>query len=292
MPAPSSPDRRPILHTKGAGRRRFAVIGLLVVAMLGAVACDPPKPPTGEHYGKCRANPFSADFQRRLDAYGAAAHHVTAAVFDDRTGCWYHLRRGQRVTTASVVKIEIMAATILRAQDQRRGLTNWEQSKITPMIRSSDDAAASALWVNLGGVGAMSAYGSRMGLVGTVETAPKWGLTSTTAEDQAAFMHRLLQMDLLQPSGKGLAWWQLRNIHADQRWGVRKGVPAGWEVGHKNGFAGSTCCGWRVNSVGYAADPAGGGYSIAILTDGWSSLQQGIPMVEAVAAQVSGSLTR
>jgi hypothetical protein len=69
-------------------------------------------------------------------------------------------------------------------------------------------------------------------------------------------------------------------------------VPADWEVGHKNGFAGSTCCGWRVNSVGYVADPNGGGYSIAILSDGWRSLGEGVPMVETVAAAVSGSLTK
>jgi hypothetical protein len=265
---------------------------LVVVAMLGAVACEPPKPPTGEHQGKCKPNPFTADFQRRLDAFGAAAHHVTAAVYDDRTGCWYHLRRGQRVTTASVVKIEIMAATLLRAQDQGRGINDWERSKVRPMIHSSDDPAASALWVNLGGVGAMSSYGSRLGLAGTVETAPKWGLTSTTAEDQAAFVHRLLQTNLLTRSGRGYAWLQLRDIRPDQQWGIRRGVPAGWEVGHKNGFAGSTCCGWRVNSVGYVADPDGGGYSIAILSDGWRSMQQGIPMVESIAAQVSGSLTK
>jgi hypothetical protein len=47
-----------------------------------------------------------------------------------------------------------------------------------------------------------------------------------------------------------------------------------------------------VNSVGYVQDPAGGGYAIAILSDGWRSLGEGIPMVEVVAAQVAGSLTR
>jgi hypothetical protein len=73
---------------------------------------------------------------------------------------------------------------------------------------------------------------------------------------------------------------------------VPKGVPADWQVGHKNGFFDSTCCGWRVNSVGYVADPDGGGYSIAILSDGWGSLAEGIPTVEAVAARVSGTLTK
>jgi hypothetical protein len=272
-------------------RRRFAV-AVVAVAMMVVTACEPPAAPPGPPTGKCRPDPFTAEFQRDIDAFGAGVRNVTASVYDDRTGCWYHLRRGQRVTTASVVKLEIMAATLLRAQDQRRGLTNWEQSQVTPMMHSSDDPAASALWVNLGGARAMSDYGSRLGLHATVEIEPKWGLTSTTAEDQAAFVHRLLQTDLLQPGLRASAWWQMRNVRGDQRWGIPRGVPGDWEYGLKNGFFGSTCCGWRVNTVGYVADPDGGGYSIAILSDGWRSLDQGIPMVEAVAARVSGTLTK
>ena len=272
--------------------RPVAVAALLAIAVLIASACEPPAPPPGPPTGACKPDPFTAELQRDLDAMGAAAHHVTAAVYDDRTGCWYHLRRGQRVTTASVVKLEIMAAALLRAQDHGRDLTNWEFSKVTPMMHSSDDPAASALWVNLGGGPAMSTYGERLGLHATVETSPTWGLTSTTAEDQAAFVHRLLHGDLLTPSNRGRAWWQMLNIREDQRWGVRAGVPSDWSVGHKNGFFNSACCGWRVNSVGYVADPDGGGYSIAILSDGWRSLAQGVPMVEAVAGAVSGSLTK
>ncbi len=272
--------------------RPLAVVVLLAAVVLIAGACEPPPPPPGPPTGECKPDPFIPELQRELDALGAAAHHLTAAVFDDRTGCWYHLRRGQRVTTASVVKLEIMAAALLRAQDQGRGLSNWEFSKVTPMMHSSDDPAASALWVNLGGGPAMSAYGERLGLHATVETSPTWGLTTTTAEDQAAFVHRLLQGDLLTPSNRAQAWWQMLNIREDQRWGVRFGVPQDWAVGHKNGFYGSTCCGWRVNSVGYVADPDGGGYSIAILSDGWRSLGEGVPMVERVAGAVAASLTK
>ena len=272
--------------------RRLVAVAVVAVAMAVVTGCEPPAPPPGPPTGECKPDPFTVQFQRDIDAYGAGAHNVTAAVYDDRTGCWYHLRRGQRVTTASVVKLEIMAAALLRAQDQGRGLTEWEQSRIKPMMHSSDDPAASALWVNLGGGRAMSDYGTRLGLHATIETEPKWGLTSTTAEDQAAFVHRLLQTDLVQPGPRGYAWWQMRNVRGDQRWGISRGVPGDWEYGLKNGFFDSTCCGWRVNSVGYVADPEGGGYSIAVLSDGWRSLDQGIPMVEAVAAQVSGTLTK
>ncbi len=273
------------------GARGAALLAVLAVALLGAVACDPPPPHPGGPTGACRPDPFTAEVVAGIDLFGGAAHHVTAAVYDDRSGCWYHLRRGQRMTTASVVKIEIMAATLLRAQDQGRGLTTWEAQKVGPMIYASDDAAATALWQDLGGVRGMSYWGDRLGLGATVETEPYWGLTTTTAEEQAGFVERLLQFGPLDAGRRGLAWYELKNIRPDQQWGIRAGVPAGWEVGHKNGFADSACCGWRANSVGYVADPAGGGYSIAIMTDGWGSLAQGIPMVEAVARYVARSLT-
>lgn len=278
-------------HRRQLRCTRTVVVALVTLGTFGLTACDPPSPPPSPPTGACRPQPFTDGFQQHLDSLGAAAHHVTAAVYDDRTGCWYHLRQGMRVTTASVVKIEVMAATMLRAQDRRRELSRSEMSRIHPMVTASDNAATTSLWGDLGGVRAMRSYGARLGLDATEVTEPLWGMTSTTAEDQAGFVERLMQGGVpLSPAMRGLAWVYLRGIRADQRWGVRAGVPAGWEVGHKNGFAGSSCCGWRVNSVGYVADPSGGGYSVAILSDGWASMGQGIPMVEAVARQVAGSI--
>ena len=219
-------------------------------------------------------------------------HHLTAAAFDDRTGCWYHLGRGRRVTTASVVKAEILGGVLLRAQNEGRQLTTSERSRVSPMIRSSDNAGASALWASLGGQRGMERVGAAFGLTETDEVAPIWGLTSTTAEDQARLMERLVQGDgPLTEAGRGEAWAYLRDIRSDQRWGVRTGVPPDWEVGHKNGFAGSRCCGWRVNSAGYVADPNGGGYAIAVLSDGWPNQAAGVPIVGAVASVVARSLT-
>jgi len=196
------------------------------------------------------------------------------------------------VSTASVVKIEIMAGVLLRAQQSQRDLTPIERQRVAVMIRNSDDRAASALWSGLGGGPAMARIGSAFGLESTEEVSPIWGLSTTTAQDQAQFVAEMVQ----GPSPLGVlyrdqAWRFLSDINPTQQWGVRSGVPNGWRVGHKNGFAGSKCCGWRVNSVGYVADPSGGGYSIAILSDRWPNLAAGIPMVEAVARLVAATLT-
>ena len=126
----------------------------------------------------------------------------------------------------------------------------------------------------------------------TDEVAPKWGLTTTTAEDQARFLASIVQgPSPLDSASRARAWSYLTAITPSQRWGVRAGVPEGWTVGHKNGFAGSACCGWRANSVGYAADPAGGGYAVAVFTDGWPNLAAGIPLVEGAASAVAAALT-
>lgn len=277
-------------------RRRRRVGPIVAVAlttvMYATTGCRPLPPPPGSPTGACRPDPFTAEVAAVLDGAGAARHHLTVAVVDDRTGCRYHYRRGQRVTTASVVKVEIMAGVLLRAQRAGRDLTARERDLIKPMIVRSDDATASTLWSGLGGEPGMERVGADLGLASTDEVAPLWGLSSTTAEDQAEFVERLVQgPGPLDERSRDRAWGFLTAIVPGQRWGVRAGVPAEWTVGHKNGFAGSTCCGWRVNSVGYAADPAGGGYSIAILSDGWRNLREGIPLVEAAARVVAAALT-
>lgn len=196
------------------------------------------------------------------------------------------------MTTASVVKIEIMAGTLLRAQRQGRGPTLSEHNRIVPMISRSDDAAASSLWSALGGEPGMERVGAEFGLAATDEVAPTWGLTTTTAQDQARFLATLVHgPSPLDEMSRTRAWGYLTAITPSQQWGVRAGVPPTWTVGHKNGFAGSACCGWRVNSVGYAADPAGGGYSIAVLSDGWRNLAEGIPLVEGASRAVANVLT-
>ena len=264
---------------------------MLAVTTVAVVGCQPVAPPPGPPTGEC-TDPFVPAVVAELDRIGNG-HHLTAAVFDDRSGCWYHYRRGQRVTTASVVKVEIMAGVLHRAQAQGRGLTDRERTAILPMMSASDDATASSLWSSLGGEPGMERVGAPFGLTQTAEVAPGWGLSSTTAEDQAGFVSRLVQgPGPLDDRWRGVAWFFLRTVRPDQRWGVGAGVPADWQVGLKNGFAGSRCCGWRVNSVGYVADPRGGGYSIAVLSDGWPSQAAGVPIVEAVAASVSTVLAR
>lgn len=272
------------------------MIRRVVVALGAAVLLSgcliPPPPVAPPPSGTCRPDPLDATSRFLLDLGPGSAHHLTVSVWDLRTGCWYRYRPGTRVSTASVVKLEILGGILRRAQREGRGLTTTEWKAAIPMITRSDNATASALWSSLGGLRGMGAVGDDLGLTDTVEVAPTWGLTTTTADDQARYAGRLLgTAELLDDSHRGDAWWLTTNVVPSQRWGAGAGVPAGWAVGRKNGFASSTCCRWRINSVGYIADPAGGGYAVAILSDRWATMQEGVAMVDRVGRIIDAGMT-
>ena len=236
-------------------------------------------------------NPFTEALAAEVDR-SYAGHHVTAAVHDERTGCTHHLHQGQRVTTASLVKIEIYAGILLRAQNDGRWLTQWEADRVWPMITQSADPPASDLWSSLGGGQGMAAVGQAFGLQETTPSHPIWGLTTTTAMDQVRLVRQAVAgaYGPLGPSYRHAITQAMQSVVPSQRWGISAGVPPGWSVALKNGFFDSVCCRWRINSAGFVGDPGGGGYSVAILSDGWPNQASGVAAVEYVARAVNARL--
>ena len=237
------------------------------------------------------ANPFPPAFGAAVDATWPG-HRVTAAVLDVRTGCAYGFRPGERVTTASVLKVELYAGILLRAQSQGRWLTPSEAGGAWPMITESANPPASSFFSSLGGAGGVDALSRTFGMTDTRAANP-WGLTVTSAADQVRLLDQLVVGrggPLSAPYRQALVD-AMRNVVPSQRWGIGAGLPPGWSVALKNGFADSRCCGWRTNSVGYVQPPDGGpGYVVAILTDGWSSQDEGVAVVEWIARAVSTRL--
>ncbi|MGN5377662.1 serine hydrolase [Streptomyces lasalocidi] len=84
--------------------------------------------------------------------------------------------------TASIVKVDILAAVLLQAQDAGRELTAQERAHAEPMIKQSDNAAADALWRQIGQADGLAAANKRLGLTSTTSgPGGRWGLTWTTA---------------------------------------------------------------------------------------------------------------
>ena len=191
-------------------------------------------------------------------------------MYDTRTGCWHHLHKGLQVTTASVIKAQVLGAVLLKAQDAGRGLTAWERSQIRPMIRYSFNPETSNLYAHLGyeerHVRQRPALRRhvhdphrhvRAHAAAPPSTAPTWRCGSSTAAAGCA-----------RP-GREEAWAYMTDVHPLQEWGISAGVPAGWTVAQKNGFYPSTGIGWRVGSSGFVRqDGADQGYAITVMTEG------------------------
>ncbi|MDQ1399341.1 MAG: hypothetical protein QOK20_1273, partial [Acidimicrobiaceae bacterium] len=218
--------------------------------------------------------------------------HFSAQVFDERTGCQFDLHPELRLTTASVLKVEVMAGILLRAQSQGRPLSAQERSLIQPMITESHDAPTNVLWQSLGGAAGMTNLDHVFGMTGTTQIGPEWGVTKTSASDQVRLLRQVLLGDFgpLGPSYRADAFGYMSSVTPSQRWGISSGLPAGWTFANKNGFAGSICCAWRINSTGVVYSPSGPAYTIAILSDGWPDQPSGIAAVETVSRAVAAKL--
>ena len=247
--------------------RRLAVA--LLVAFLAAGATSPV---ASAAQNACPPSPFTQQLADEL-ARRFPGRRFSAAVADLRNGCEHHLNPGQRMTTASVFKVEVMAGVLLRAQREGRGLTAYEASRIRPMISESANPPTNELFSYLGGVSGMNALHRTFGMPETTTPSGTWGLTSSTARDQVTLLRHLFTPGgPFTDASKVRAYEEMTSVVPSQRWGITEGVPAGWPVALKNGFAGSPSNGWRLNSVGKVGDA----YLVATFTDGWPSEAAGI----------------
>ncbi|MCH0567512.1 MULTISPECIES: serine hydrolase [unclassified Streptomyces] len=191
--------------------------------------------------------------------------------------------------TASIVKVDILAALLLRAQDEGRRLTAAEQQYATAMIENSDNDSASALWQAIGQAEGLDAANERLGLVGTEGgDGMLWGLTRTTAADQLTLLTRVFGEDSpLSAASRACVQGLMERIADGQQWGVSAAADgSAWAL--KNGWLPRSTTGlWDVNSIGrVSAD--GNAYLVAVLSDGNATQAAGIELVEAAAKAAVG----
>ncbi|MFI1439862.1 serine hydrolase [Streptomyces fructofermentans] len=184
--------------------------------------------------------------------------------------------------TASIVKVDILAALLLLAQDEDRALTVQEKAYASAMIRSSDNASATALWYAIGRAEGLAAANERFGLRDTEGgDGALWGLTRTTAGDQLALLRQVFgSHSELDEDARAYLRELMGGVAEGQDWGVSA---AGSDCALKNGWLPRSTTGlWDINSVGrVAAD--GRTYLVVALSDGNSTMAKGISLVEAVS---------
>lgn len=222
---------------------------------------------------------------REYDDAGPAELAVT--IVDDRTGSTFRYRSEEAFETASVVKVEILAALLLRAQRAGRPLDASERALAEAMITRSDNDAASELWDEIGGASGLRAASTSFGLTSTEPDGDgAWGLTVTSADDQARLLGAVAgSAGPLTAANAAYLFGLMREVVAEQAWGVGSAPRAGEWAAVKNGWlSGTWRGGWTINSVGRITGDHGTATTIAVLTHGNTTMANGIDLVERIVA--------
>jgi hypothetical protein len=242
-------------------RRAAAVIVLLGALALPASASGAPR---------WRPNVAGA-------AAWAEARHG-AVTFAVRTDRWVRGRGlDDQVPSASVFKAMLLVTYLRRAHDRPLGAA--ERALLSPMIRSSDNAAASQVRDLVGNV-AVVRLARRAGMT-RFAIASIWGLSRITARDQTRFF---LQIDRLVPRRhRPYALRLLRTIVPSQRWGIAQAIPAGWRLYFKGGWgSGTGAVDHQVGLLGHGHHRA----AIAVLTVGNPSHAYGKATLEGLGRRL------
>ncbi|WP_306319202.1 MULTISPECIES: serine hydrolase [unclassified Streptomyces] len=276
-------------------RRGFAATAVVLTAAVGGTTVYAQTRPHDaavlvSHTASAQRSPTTVDKDTELaTAVQAAAQghdgEVSVTVYDETSGSGASYASGDGTyDTASIVKVDVLAALLLRAQDEGRELTVRERTYATAMIEKSDNDATTALWDDIGGADGLDAANERLGLTGTSGgDGSLWGLTQTTAADQLALLKQVFGVgDGLALTKESRSYVQelMGNVESDQAWGVSA---AGDGAALKNGWLRRSTTGlWDINSVGEVT--AGGRkYLVAVVSNGSVTKDAGVGLVEDVA---------
>lgn len=216
---------------------------------------------------------------------------VTAALYDVTSGQTYVYNPGVREVTASMVKIDILAALLRECQVQHRALTSGESQLATSMIESSSNRAATKLWNDVGQLPPMSAFNQLVGFKQTVMSW-SWGEVETTPLDQLELLKTIaLPNSILTDSSRAYESSLMQNVDQTERFGLGDGPPPMATIGLKDGYYPEPVTGWQINSAGYVhlGDRF---YLAAIMTSHNPNEDYGIDTVNEVAKLIWENGTR
>ncbi|MFJ8194963.1 serine hydrolase [Streptomyces sp. NPDC096094] len=253
------------------------------------VPADPPKP-----------LPSPTPAQKPFDL-GPALAPVTALFGDNRMSvAILDVESGAMATyghdafdTASIVKVDILAALLLQAQDQGRRLSTEERAQSAAMIQKSDNDSTSALWTRIGSAPGLDAANERLGLFQTQGgKGTVWGITQTTAEDQIRLLQSVFgDKSPLSEASRAYIQDLMRHVVGSQTWGVSAAADSG-TIALKNGWLKRTQTKkWDVNSIG-RIQHEGRVYLMAVLLNGCSTQEVGISIVEQASRASATAFSR
>jgi beta-lactamase class A len=213
------------------------------------------------------------------------------AVLDLTTGQWASCGGNREFITASIAKADILATLLYQAQQAHGSLSAAEQDLATVMIEDSDNNAADSLYNDAGGASGVDAANKVFGLRDTTAGyGVKWGLTTTTANDQVRLLRQIFTTPSeLSASSQAYIQRLMRHVTPEQAWGVPVVADSGTGFAVKNGWLPAPKL-WAVNSVG-SVTHNGHHLLIAVLSHYNYSYGGGISVVEGIAKKAANAVT-
>jgi beta-lactamase class A len=261
-----------------------------VTPMLSTAAPTPPPPPSAAAVATRRIAALAA---------GLAPGAISVAVLNARTGARYSWRGTSGMWTGSVYKLFVLEALLL----QRQGSSGWfsasDYSDITAMIEQSDNAAGYRMYLAAGGSAGLVTAARKLGLRHTSIGLADPALTTMSASDGVRLLHDLVAPGPLDTHSRAFVLGMMRNVQADQRWGV--GVLAdrhttfanknGWmDVDDDNDPAEDDGDRWLVDSLGVVR-VHGQPLLVAVFTRHNPDFESGVRLVEKLARLIGPAVT-
>jgi hypothetical protein len=212
------------------------------------------------------------------------AGEISFAVID-LDGRMRTFHAGDTAPAASVFKVMLLATYLRQPSVRDRRLHPDDRHLLGPMIRRSDSAAATRVR-DIVGRDAIEhlAHDARMR---DFRYDQVWGLSRTSARDQARFMYRLGRY--IPKRHRGYARRLLSSIVPSQRWGIGRVRPKGWKLFFKGGWASGT--GRVDHQVAFLTDHRHR-IALAILTEFDPSHSYGKQTLKGVAGRLLHGLPR
>jgi len=210
---------------------------------------------------------------------------VGLKVTDPRDGLTCKLHQGYHFDSASVIKVTIISALLLKKGGPRR-LTAHQRALAWKMITLSDNDAATTLWNQVGMAG-MQAFLTKAGMTHTF-LSDAWGLTQITAQDEIKLLQLLTNPGtVLNKNSRHYVLYLMAHVVSYERWGVSAGAPTSVTVHIKNGWLPDPGTdNWHINSIG-AFTGHNINYQLVILTYGHQSESYGISTIQAAAGVIN-----
>ncbi|WP_433383163.1 serine hydrolase [Actinoplanes sp. CA-142083] len=247
-------------------------------------ASPSPTGPSAEELAKAKRDKQVKALDAALKKLDASSPEFSVAVLDKKTGDEYAYRGTEKYDTASIVKAQILACMLLKDQDAGRDPTSGEMALAKPMIRLSDNNAATSLFQRVGARSGLTKCNKRLGLSQTVVNS-SWGLTRTTADDQIKLLSELVDTKgPLDADSRKTAFTLMSTVSSAQDWGIPSIAKTGETAVVKNGWDTRSADGglWAVNTIGrVTSDDVD--VSVAVLSHDNASMEGGITLVQKVA---------